>query len=95
MNTNKVLLKFLSTMLFAALIICLSSSMLNVGRVFANPDIEFVKSVGGGNNFGGGIFDGGDGAGSNNYLIIAIAGIAIVAVVLLIIKFVMPKLRAK
>jgi len=81
-------------MLFAALVICLSSSMLNDGRVFANPDIEFVKSIGR-DPQGGGIFDGDGGAGSNNYLIIAIAGIAIVAAVLLIIKFVIPKFRAK
>jgi len=96
MNTNKVLLKFLSAMLFAALVICLLSSMLNDGRVFANPDIEFVKSPGGDGALDNGIFGGGSGVlGSNGYLIIAIVGIVIVVAVLLIIKFVIPKLRVK
>lgn len=98
MNTNKVLLKALSTMLFAALIICLSTLMLSGGRVFA--DVLPVKSAGG-KPQGEGIFGGGGaggalgGLGSNGYLIIAIVGIVIVVAVLLVLKFVIPKFRAK
>ena len=96
MNTNKVLLKFLSAMLFAALVICLSSSMLNE----ASADAWSPFGGGNGGNDGLDIIGGGGsgadgGSGSNNYLIMAIAGIVIVVAVLLIIKFVIPKLRAK
>jgi len=90
MNTNKVLLKFLSAMLFAALVICLSSSMLN------EASADAWSPFGGGNGGNDGLdIIGGGGSGSNNYLIMAIAGIVIVVAVLLIIKFVIPKLRAK
>ena len=98
-------------MLFAALVICLSSSMLNEASANINSNgvrgsddgIMLVVDRSGGSktpSTGGGVFDlggyGNDGVlGSNGYLIIAIAGIAIVVAVLLIIKFVIPKLKAK
>jgi hypothetical protein len=102
MNTNKILIKLLSTLFFAALIASCLVTSLNMAN--ANPldrigggakDLDMTPPPGGGLDLPRGVDGAGSLLGSNNYLIIAIAGIVIVAVVLLIAKFVMPKLKAK
>jgi hypothetical protein len=96
MNTNKILLKLLTAMLFAALIISCLVSSLNTAN--ANP-LDRAGKGGkvpgqGPNNLDLDMGDSGL-SGSNTYLIAAIVGIVIVVAVLLIIKFVIPKLKAK
>jgi hypothetical protein len=89
MNKN---LKYLIMWLSVAVVL----SML-VGSVSADaPDRIRGGNAPHGQGGGAGIGTGGSGVGglsSNGYLIIAVVGIAIVVAVLLIIKFVLPKLR--
>jgi len=88
-------LKYLIMLLSVAAVL----SML-VGSVSADSIQTLGGPVGshapGGMGPGAGIGTGGSGAGglgSNGYLIIAVIGIVIVAAVLLIIKFILPKIR--
>jgi len=79
-------------MLFAALITSCLASMLHEASAAPNAQHGQGTPQGGGLDIDKGLAGGG---GSNNYLLIAIAGIVIAVAVLLIIKFGIPKFKAK